>query len=132
MPKQIAPFLMFQAADAERAMTFCTSLFDDARIIDVARYGPDGPGPEGNMTFARFSLAGQQFLCSDSFVQHAYGFTPSFSVWVETEDEAELERLYAALADGGAELMPLSEYGFSRRCGWGNARRGGSWQLNLA
>ena len=132
MPKQIAPFLMFQAADAERAMTFYTSLFDDARIIDVARYGPDGPGPEGTVTFARFSLAGQEFLCSDSFVQHEFGFTPSFSVWVEAEDEAELERLYAALADGGAELMPLGGYGFSRRFGWVNDRHGVSWQLNLA
>jgi predicted 3-demethylubiquinone-9 3-methyltransferase (glyoxalase superfamily) len=132
MAKQVAPFLMFQGGVAERAITFYTSLFDDARVLDIARYGADGPGPEGTVQVARFSLAGQEFLCSDSFVVHDFSFTPSFSVWIEAESEAELERLYAALADGGAELMPLGEYGFSRRFGWVNDRFGVSWQLNLA
>jgi predicted 3-demethylubiquinone-9 3-methyltransferase (glyoxalase superfamily) len=131
MPKQVAPFLMF-TGDAEQAMTFYTSLFDDGRIVDIARYGPEGPGPEGTVLFARFSLAGQEFLCSDTFVSHAFSFTPSFSVWIETESEGELQRLFAALADGGAELMPLDDYGFSRRFGWVNDRFGVSWQLNLA
>jgi predicted 3-demethylubiquinone-9 3-methyltransferase (glyoxalase superfamily) len=132
MPKQIVPFLMFQDADAEQAMMFYLSLFDDARIVEISRYGADGPGPEGTVQVARFSLAGQEFLCSDSFVQHGFGFTPSFSVWIETDSEDELNRLFAALGDGGTELMPLGEYGFSRRFGWVNDRYGVSWQLNLA
>ncbi len=41
-----------------------------------------------------------------------------------------LERLFTALSDGGAQLMPLGEYGFSRRFGWVNDRYGVSWQLN--
>jgi predicted 3-demethylubiquinone-9 3-methyltransferase (glyoxalase superfamily) len=131
MTKQIAPFLMF-TGNAEQAMTFYTSLFDDGRIVDIARYGPEGPGPEGTVLFARFSLAGQEFLCSDTFISHAFSFTPSFSVWIETESEGELERLFAALGDGGAELMPLADHGFSRRFGWVNDRFGVSWQLNLA
>ncbi|MCW2634782.1 MAG: 3-demethylubiquinone-9 3-methyltransferase [Blastococcus sp.] len=132
MAKQITPFLMFQGKDAEQAMTFYTSLFDDGRILDISRYGSDGPGPEGTVQVARFALAGQEFLCSDSFVQHAFSFTPSFSVWIETESENELERLFAALADGGSQLMPLGDYGFSRRFGWVNDRHGVSWQLNWA
>jgi predicted 3-demethylubiquinone-9 3-methyltransferase (glyoxalase superfamily) len=132
MPKQIAPFLMFQGGVAEQAMTFYTSLFDDARIDDLSRYGPEGPGPEGSVMRARFSLAGQEFRCSDSFVTHDFSFTPSFSVWIETESEEELERLFAALGEGGAQLMPLGDYGFSRRFGWVNDRFGVSWQLNLA
>ena len=87
MPKQITPFLMFQGRTAEQAMTFYTSLFDDGRIVDVARYGPQGPGPEGTVMRARFTLAGQEFLCSDSFVTHEFSFTPSFSVWIETDSE---------------------------------------------
>jgi predicted 3-demethylubiquinone-9 3-methyltransferase (glyoxalase superfamily) len=132
MPKQITPFLMFQQGNAEQAMTFYTSLFDDARIADVVRYGSEGPGPEGTVQFARFSLAGQEFLCSDSFATHDFSFTPSFSVWIETASEDELERLFAALGEGGRELMPLGDYGFSRRFGWVDDRFGVSWQLNLA
>ena len=132
MPKQIAPFLMFQGGVAEQAMTFYTSLFDDARVLEITRYGPEGPGPEGTVHSARFRLAGQEFLCSDTFITHGFSFTPSFSVWIETEDDDELQRLFAALAEGGAQLMPLGEYGFSRRFGWVNDRFGVSWQLNLA
>jgi predicted 3-demethylubiquinone-9 3-methyltransferase (glyoxalase superfamily) len=132
MPKQIAPFLMFQDRDAEQAMTFYTSLFDDGRILEITRYGPEGPGPEGTVQVARFRLAGQEFRCSDSFVTHDFSFTPSLSVWVETQDEEELQRLFAGLAEGGRELMPLGGYGFSRRFGWVDDRFGVSWQLNLA
>jgi predicted 3-demethylubiquinone-9 3-methyltransferase (glyoxalase superfamily) len=132
MPKQIAPFLMFQGGVAEQAMTLYTSLFEDGRVIDITRYGPEGPGPAGTVKTARFRLAGQEFLCSDSFISHDFSFTPSFSIWIETESAEELQRLFDELADGGAELMPLGDYGFSRRFGWVNDRFGVSWQLNLA
>ena len=132
MAHHAAPFLMFQNADAEEAMTFYTSLFDDGQVLDVAKYGAEGPGPEGTIQVARFTLAGQRFMCSDSPVQHGFGFTPSVSIWIETESEDELERLFTALADGGGALMPLGDYGFSRRFGWVNDRFGVSWQLNLS
>jgi predicted 3-demethylubiquinone-9 3-methyltransferase (glyoxalase superfamily) len=131
MAKHALPFLMFQNADAEEAMTFYASLFDDGRVLDVARYGPEGPGPEGTVQVARFTIAGQELMCSDSFVRHGFSFTPSLSVWIEADDEAELERLFAALVEGGGALMPLGDYGFSRRFGWVNDRFGVSWQLNL-
>ena len=131
MPRRITPFLMF-TGDAEQAMTFYTSLFDDARIGDITRFGPEGPGAEGTVQRASFSLAGQEFLCTDSPPVHDFTFTPSFSIWIETESEEELQRLFAALENGGSELMPLDDYGFSRRFGWVNDRYGISWQLNLA
>src|SRR3569623_2087873 len=106
MPKQIAPFLMFQGADAEQAMTFYTSLFDDGRVLDITRYGPEGPAPEGTVQVARFSLAGQEFLCCDSVVSQGFSFRPAFSVWIVTDSEDELERLFAALSDGGEQLKP--------------------------
>jgi len=132
MPKMIAPFLMFQGAVAEQAMSFYTSLFPDGRVLDISRYGAEGPGPEGSVQVARFSLAGLEFRCSDSFVTHDFSFTPALSVWIETESEEELSRLFAALGEGGAPLMPLGDYGFSRQFGWVNDRYGVSWQLNLA
>jgi predicted 3-demethylubiquinone-9 3-methyltransferase (glyoxalase superfamily) len=52
------------------------------------------------------------------------------SLFVECESEAELDRLYAALHEKA--LMPLGNYGFSKKFGWVNDRFGVSWQLNLA
>ena len=132
MPKQVTPFLMFQGGVAEEAITFYTSLFDDGKILDIARYGPGQSGPEGTVMRASFALAGQSFFCSDSPVRHGFDFTPSMSIWVEAESEAELGRLFAALGEGGGVLMPLDNYGFSARFGWVNDRFGVSWQLNLA
>ena len=129
-PQKITTFLMFEG-NAEEAMTFYRSLFDDAKVVNISRYGADGPGKEGTVQQATFTLAGQPFMCIDSPMQHAFTFTPSMSLFVQCADEAEIDRLYAALADGGGELMPLGNYGFSPKFGWVNDRFGVSWQLNL-
>ena len=129
--QKITTFLMFEGG-AEEAMNFNLSLFDDAEVVAITRYGAEGPGPEGSVMHATFALAGQQIMCSDSFVHHQFSFTPSVSLFVDCADEAELERLYTALSEKGAVLMPLGEYGFSRKFGWVNDRYGVSWQLNLA
>jgi len=131
MPKQVTPFLMF-TGDAERAIELYTSLFDDAHVLDLAHHGADGPGVEGTVSRAAFSVAGQVFRCFDSPPVHDFTFTPSFSIWVETESEEEVERLFAGLPEGGAVLMELGDHGFSRRFGWVDDRFGVSWQLNLA
>jgi predicted 3-demethylubiquinone-9 3-methyltransferase (glyoxalase superfamily) len=128
--QKITTFLMFEG-NAEAAMTFYTSLFDDAEIVRVTRYGAGGPGKEGGVQHATFSLAGQQFMCIDSPARHEFTFTPAISLFVQCDDEAEIDRLYAALCDQGTELMPLGDYGFSPRFGWVNDRFGVSWQLNL-
>ncbi|MFI1167986.1 VOC family protein [Streptomyces sp. NPDC020801] len=129
-PQKITTFLMFEGR-AEEAMTFYTSLFDDAQIIDITCYDPDESGEEGAVRHATFSLAGQRFMCIDSAVRHEFGFTPAISLYVQCEDEAEIDRLYATLAEQGSELMPLGSYGFSAKFGWVNDRFGVSWQLNL-
>ncbi|NUP34491.1 MAG: VOC family protein [Streptomycetaceae bacterium] len=128
--QKITTFLMFQG-NAEEAMTFYLSLFDDASVVTVNRYGAGGPGPEGTVEHATFTLAGQEFMCIDSAVKHAFTFTPAMSLFVQCQDEPELDRLYTALADGGNELMALGNYGFSAKFGWVNDRFGVSWQLNL-
>ncbi|MFG2994724.1 VOC family protein [Streptomyces sp. NPDC048257] len=133
-PQKITTFLMFEGR-AEEAMTFYLSLFDDPEVLGISRYGADETGPgageEGTVRHAAFSLAGQTFMCIDSSVKHQFGFTPAMSLYVQCDSEAEIERLYAALADQGKELMPLGSYGFSARFGWVDDRFGVSWQLNL-
>jgi predicted 3-demethylubiquinone-9 3-methyltransferase (glyoxalase superfamily) len=129
-PQKITTFLMFEG-NAEEAMTFYTSLFDDAEISSITRYGADGPGKDGSVQQATFTLAGQVFMCIDSPAHHDFTFTPAVSLFVQCANEAEIGRLYAALAEQGTELMPLGSYGFSAKFGWINDRFGVSWQLNL-
>ncbi|MFG1709826.1 VOC family protein [Nonomuraea sp. M3C6] len=131
MTQKINTFLMFQNGDAEEAMTFYTSLFDDAKVVRLTRYGPGEQGAEGKIKNAAFTLAGQEYMCFDSDPRHAFTFTPSISLFVGCDTEKDLDRLYAALSEGGQELMPLSSYGFSTKFGWVNDRFGVSWQLNL-
>lgn len=123
---------MFQGGVAREAIEYYVSLFDDGEIVSLTAYGAEGPGPEGTVMRAHFRLAGQDFFASDSFVTHNFGFTPALSIWVETESEAQLDHVFAALADGGQVLMPVEDYGFSARFGWLNDRFGVSWQLNLS
>ena len=129
--QKITTFLMFEGR-AEEAMTFYTSLFDDAEIIEVTRFGSGEAGTAGTVQHAAFSLAGQRFMCLNSTVNHGFTFTPAVSLHVQCDDEAEIDRLYTALAEQGTELMPLgSSYGFSAKYGWVNDRFGVSWQLSL-
>ncbi|GAA1016543.1 VOC family protein [Acrocarpospora pleiomorpha] len=129
MTQKITTFLMFQNGDAEEAMTFYVSLFEDAKVVNVTHIPPGEPA-EGKIRHATFTLAGQEYMCIDSS-GHAFTFTPSVSLYVGCDTEEEIDRLYAALAEGGGELMPLSSYGFSTKFGWVNDRFGVSWQLNL-
>ncbi|MEU8263819.1 VOC family protein [Micromonospora sp. NPDC048999] len=121
----LTPFLMFEGAATE-AMNFYVSLFDDGEILSVTRHADDS-----GVQLAEFRVAGQRLMCSDSAVHHNFSFTPSLSLFVRCRDEAELTRLHQALAEGGQELMPLGDYGFSTRFAWVNDRFGVSWQLNL-
>jgi len=130
MPTQARPFLMF-TGQAEAAMTRYVSLFADGRVLELRRYGAEGPGPEGTVMVARFCVAGLEIMCSDSHVQHAFGFTPSMSLFVDCADEVQVDALATQLAEGGSVLMPLDDYGFSRRFAWVADRFGVSWQLNL-
>ncbi len=126
----VTPFLMFEG-QAQQAMDLYTRVLPDSEILDVERYGPDGPGPENTIIRATMSLRGQTVVVSDSYISHNFTFTPAFSLFVTCEDEAELERLVADLGEDGRTLMPLDNYGFSQRFAWVEDRFGVSWQLNL-
>lgn len=60
-----------------------------------------------------------------------FTFTPSMSIFVDCENEAESNQAFQQLSEGGKVLMPLDNYGFSKKFGWVSDRFGVSWQLNL-
>ncbi|MEH7239336.1 VOC family protein [Bacillus sp. JJ1562] len=130
--EKVTPFLMFQEGNAEEAMNFYTSLIEDSGIKNIVRYGANGPGEEGTVMHATFTLKGQEFMCIDSNIKHQFTFTPSFSIYLTCSTEEEIDTIYQKLKEGGGELMPLGNYGFNQKFGWLNDRFGVSWQLNLA
>lgn len=128
--QKVATFLMF-TGQAEEAINLYTSLFADSRILSITRYGANEGGKEGTVMEATFSLSGPVFMAIDSPPMHAFTFTPSISLWVNCDSEDEVDRVFARLAEGGIELMPLQEYPFSKRYGWVQDRFGVSWQLTV-
>jgi predicted 3-demethylubiquinone-9 3-methyltransferase (glyoxalase superfamily) len=129
--QQIITSLTFQKNDAEQAMNFYVSLFDNSKIVEIQRWNEEGPGKEGTIMYAKFELNGQTFMCSDSPPVHGWDFTPAVSNLVECENEEEITRLFAKLSENGVVAMPLDNYGFSQKFGWVMDRFGVSWQLNL-
>lgn len=129
--EKVTPFLMFQDGKAEEAMESYTSLIEDSEIKSITRYGAEGPGEEGTVVQAVFSLKGQDFMCIDSHVNHEFTFTPSFSIYLTCDTEKEIDELYNKMIRNGTALMPINNYGFSEKFGWLVDQFGVSWQLNL-
>lgn len=130
MAGAVTTFLMFEGV-AEEAMNFYVSLFNRSAVTRVERYAPGQGGKDGSVKMATFTLCGTKFMCSDTPVKHDFSFTPAISMFVDCDNEAELDDAFRRLSEGGAVLMPLDDYGFSRKFGWLNDRFGVSWQLNL-
>jgi predicted 3-demethylubiquinone-9 3-methyltransferase (glyoxalase superfamily) len=130
MTQKIKTFLMFDGR-CEEAMNFYVSLFRDAAIKSIRRYGPGEAGAEGSVMQASFAVQGQTFMCVDSPAKHGFTFTPAMSLFVDCADETEIDGLFAKLSEGGQIFMPLDKYPFSQKFGWLSDRFGVSWQLNL-
>jgi predicted 3-demethylubiquinone-9 3-methyltransferase (glyoxalase superfamily) len=130
----LIPFLMFcgeHQGQAEDAVRWYCSVFEDARIITIDRYGPGESGPEGTVRVAEFEIGGHAIKAIDSAGPHQFTFTPAISLWIDCTSGAEVEHLAASLAEGGATLMPVGSYGFSTLFCWVADRFGVTWQLNL-
>ena len=131
MVASVTTFLMFEG-DAEAAMELYASVFPEFQVLSVDKYGTDENGPEGTVRHATVDFRGQRIACIDSPIEHGFTFTPSVSLFVECESAEQLDSAFEALAADGQILMPIDDYGFSKRFGWVADRFGVSWQLNLA
>ena len=117
----IAPCLMFsgdQHGRAEEAMRAYAEIFPASEVESLVRYEP-GEGPTDTVKHGRVTLAGQTFVAMDSHVSHGVTFNEAISFQVMCRDQAEVDRYYTALSQGGAES----------RCGWLKDRFGLSWQI---
>jgi predicted 3-demethylubiquinone-9 3-methyltransferase (glyoxalase superfamily) len=114
---KIAPCLWFDG-EAEEAAKFYVSLLPDSRIDHVQRNVTDSPaGKAGSALVVKFTLAGQSFLALNGGTKFEY--THAISFLVDCVDQAEVDRLWDALSDGGS----------IERCGWLKDRYGVSWQI---
>lgn len=114
--QKIVPSLWFDT-EAEEAANFYVELFDDARIVNVARYTEAGPRPAGTVMTVEFELNGQRFVGINGGPQ--FKFDEAVSFQVSCEDQDEVDRFWSRLSEGGEE----------GQCGWLKDRFGLSWQV---
>jgi predicted 3-demethylubiquinone-9 3-methyltransferase (glyoxalase superfamily) len=117
---------------AEEAVHFYISIFPDAEVLSLDRYGPEEPGRAGTVKSAVFRIADQMLRCIDSSDVHGFGFTPALSFFFDCRDVAMFDALFGQLSDQGKVLMPPDRYPFAERYAWLSDRYGVSWQLSVA
>ena len=119
--QKIVPYLWFDDK-AEEAAKYYVSLFKDSKIESVSHYGEAGPLPAGTAMVVEFQLEGQDFMALNggSNGEAAAGPYPgSIALFVSCENQAELDRLWDALSQGGKK-MP---------CGWVVDKYGFAWNI---
>ncbi len=121
--ERIVPNLWYNK-EAKEAVQFYVNIFDDARILDTTII--EGT-PSGDAEMLSFQLEGQLFnaISGGPF----FKLNPSISLNVACGTAGEVDKKYAALSQGGTDLMPLGEYPFSKRYAWIQDQYGLSWQL---
>ena len=122
------PFLMFQG-QAQGALALYRESFPDFEQLVLQEHPPGAMA--GQVAMARVRIGGQEIMLNDSPPVHAFTFTPSSSIFVDCDDEAQLRELAARLGDGGGVMMEIANYGFSTLFTWIADKFGVSWQLNL-
>jgi predicted 3-demethylubiquinone-9 3-methyltransferase (glyoxalase superfamily) len=114
--QRITPFLWFDDK-AEEAARFYVSIFKNAKVGSISRYGDAGPGPKGAVMVAAFELDGQGFLALNGGPQ--FKFSPAISFVVNCETQEEVDHYWERLSEGGEKLQ----------CGWLQDKFGMSWQI---
>jgi predicted 3-demethylubiquinone-9 3-methyltransferase (glyoxalase superfamily) len=113
---QVTPFLWYDG-DAEEAIRYYVSVIPDSQVTGISHYGPGMPYPEGSVMTVSFTLAGRPYTALNG--GPVYQFTEAISLAVSAAGQAEVDRLWDALTDGGKPGP----------CGWLKDRWGLSWQV---
>jgi predicted 3-demethylubiquinone-9 3-methyltransferase (glyoxalase superfamily) len=121
--QKITPTLLFvgkQCGKAEEAITFYASVFHDAKVGEILRYGKgEEPDKEGTVKHAAFMLEGLDFAAMDSAHEHNFTFNEAISFMVHCDTQEEIDYYWGKLsADPKAE-----------QCGWLKDKYGLSWQI---
>lgn len=114
--QKIVTYLWFDTQAGEAA-EFYTALFKNSKITSTNYYGENMPLPAGTVLTVAFELAGQEFVALNG--GPVFKFTEAISLLVNCEDQAEVDRLWDALTEGGEE----------QQCGWLKDKYGLSWQI---
>lgn len=115
--QKITPFLWY-AKQAEEAAAFYASIFPDSRVTRVTAMQSESPsGPPGSVKVVEFVLFGQSFVAMSAGPLDPFNHAVSFVV--NCEDQAEVDRYWNALLQGGTP----------EQCGWLKDRYGLSWQI---
>lgn len=121
--KSATTFLMFQG-QADEAIQQYQQWFSELQVESLT-YMEESQ----QVAMAVLHLKGLKIMVNDSVIQHNFTFTPSTSIFVECESIDEIDSLVAQILEGGQALMPLDNYGFSKKFAWIQDRFGVSWQL---
>ena len=121
--KSATTFLMFQG-QANEAIQQYQQWFSELQV-DSLTYMENSQ----QVAMAVLHLKGLKIMVNDSVIQHNFTFTPSTSIFVECESVEEIDSLVAQILESGQALMPLDNYGFSKKFAWIQDRFGVSWQL---
>jgi predicted 3-demethylubiquinone-9 3-methyltransferase (glyoxalase superfamily) len=115
--QRIVPHLWY-ANEAEEAARFYASIFPDSRVERVSALPADSPsGPAGSVKIVEFTLFGQPFRAISAGPLDP--FNHAISLMVDCQDQAEIDRYWNALLQGGT----------SEQCGWLKDKFGLSWQI---
>jgi predicted 3-demethylubiquinone-9 3-methyltransferase (glyoxalase superfamily) len=114
---KVVPFLWF-ARDAEEAVRFYVSLIPNSSLDNVWALPADTPsGPPGSVKVVEFTLGGVQFNAMQAGPMDTFNHAISFVI--NCDDQAEVDRLWDALGEGGSY----------EACGWLKDKYGVSWQI---
>lgn len=114
--KQFRTFLWFDD-QAEEAVQFYTSVFENSKIHSVTLYGDAGPGEIGSVMTVDFEMNGQSFVALNGGPH--FTFNPSISFVIDCDSQAEVDYYWEKLCEGGKP----------GQCGWLEDKYGLSWQV---
>ncbi len=123
--QKIVPHFWFDT-QAKEAMAFYASLFDNSKINSVTTISNT---PSGDSDIVTATFSGQDFMAISAGPY--FKINPSISLFTVFNAEADIDKVWNALSDGGKILMPYQAYPWAKKYGWVQDRYGLTWQLSL-